>query len=79
MISFGIKYLLKPIKEDIQNFYSVYSELLVSKNKYVRKFAAQSFSYVIRKVKFNEKLYKLIIKHIYAEDDVENDVIMEVD
>jgi hypothetical protein len=40
LLSFCFKYLLKPIKEDIFNVYSVYSELLKHKNRFVRKFAA---------------------------------------
>lgn len=40
MISFGIKYLVKSIKDDIDNFYDMYLEVLVHKNKFIRKFAA---------------------------------------
>lgn len=53
MISFGIKYLLKSVKDDIRNFYYTYYELLVNKSAHIRKFAAQSFSYVIRKLRFD--------------------------
>lgn len=40
LISFGIKYLLKDIKSDLQRFYFVYFEILNNKNKNVRRFAA---------------------------------------
>lgn len=40
MLSFSIKYLAKPIKEDLDNFYSLYLEILINKNRYIRKFAA---------------------------------------
>lgn len=40
LLSFGVKYLTKSIKDDIVNFYSTYSEIISHKNKFVRKFAA---------------------------------------
>lgn len=40
LLSFSFKYLLTPLREDLVRFYSVYVELLLHKNKYVRKFAA---------------------------------------
>lgn len=40
LLSFGVKYLTRSIKEDINSFYSAYIELLAHKNKFVRKFAA---------------------------------------
>lgn len=56
MLSFSFKYLIKPLKEDLVRFYTVFAELLLHKNKFVRKFSAQSFSYVLRKVKFTPEL-----------------------
>lgn len=64
VISFGIKYLSKSIKEDISNFYSAYSDLLIHKNRYLRKFASQSLSYVLRKIHFNEDSIKMIVRLI---------------
>ena len=52
MLSISFKYLVKPIKENIKAVYAVYFELLVHKNHFVRKFTAQSFSYVLRKLPF---------------------------
>lgn len=40
LLSFSFKYLLNPLREDLTQFYSVYVELLLHKNKFVRKFAA---------------------------------------
>ena len=60
VISFGVKYLSKPIKEDISNFYASYSELLVHKNKFLRKFASQSLSYVLRKINFNQTVIAMV-------------------
>lgn len=38
----------------------MYVELLLHKSKFVRKFAAQSFSYVLRKVKFTPELVQMV-------------------
>jgi hypothetical protein len=40
LLSFGVKYLARSIKEDLETFYGIYSEILAHKNKFVRKFAA---------------------------------------
>lgn len=69
LLSFAVKYITKSIKEDLENFYSAYVELLGHKNRFVRKFAAQSFCYVIRKVNFDEKLLTVILKPILAHDE----------
>ena len=66
-LSFSFKYLLKPIKEDIFNVYNVYSELLKHKNRFVRKFAAQSFSYVLRKVAFTPEITLMLFKDVNAD------------
>lgn len=68
-LSFSFKYLLKPIKEDIANFYIVYSELLKHKNRFVRKFAAQSFSYVLRKVAFTPEMTLLLFKDVDSDQE----------
>jgi hypothetical protein len=61
LLSFAVKYLTKSIKEDISNFYQVYVELLAHKNKFVRKFAAQAFCYVIRKLTFDDRLIHVLL------------------
>ena len=60
LLSFSFKYLLKPIKEDIVNFYSIYSELLSHRSRYVRKFSSQSFSYILRKVRFTPEITRMV-------------------
>ena len=40
LVSFAVKYLTKSIKEDLNRFYTSYSELLIHRNKFVRKFSA---------------------------------------
>ncbi len=64
LMSFAIKYLTKSIKDDLENFYMTYVEMLGHRNKFVRKFAAQSFCYVVRKLPFDEKLLNIIMKPI---------------
>ena len=64
LLSFSFKYLLKSIKEDIFNVYNVYSELLKHRNRFVRKFAAQSFSYVLRKVVFTQEISIMLFKDV---------------
>ena len=68
-LSFSFKYLLKPIKEDIFNVYNVYSELLKHKNRFVRKFAAQSFSYVLRKVAFTPEMTLMLFKDVNSDQE----------
>lgn len=72
LFSFAFKYLLQPLKNDIENFYGVYSELLKHKNKFIRKFAAQAFSYVLRKVPF-------AVTDSIPVDSNQTDVNMEAD
>ena len=62
LLSFSFKYLLKPIKENITTVYPVYSELLKHRNRFVRKFAAQSFSYVLRKVAFTAPVVVMVTR-----------------
>ncbi len=69
LLSFAVKYITESIKEDLENFYSAYVELLGHKNKFVRKFAAQSFCYVIRKISFDERLLSTILKPIFASSE----------
>lgn len=61
LLSFAFKYLLKQIKENIRSVFTVYIELLQHKNRFVRKFSAQSFSYVLRKVTMDDDFVKYLI------------------
>jgi hypothetical protein len=68
LLSFGVKYLTKSIKDDLPNFYLAYAELLTHKNKFIRKFSAQAFCYVIRKVSIDQALMRLILSPIESPD-----------
>ena len=50
LLSFAFKFLIKPIRENIRDVFSVYIVLLEHRNRFIRKFSAQSFSFVLRKV-----------------------------
>jgi len=61
LFSFCFKYLLKPIRDDLEQFYAIFSEILIHKNKHLRHFAAQCFSYVLRKVNIDAHLMQVIL------------------
>jgi hypothetical protein len=60
LLSFCFKYLVKSIRDNLSDVYLVYSELIHAKNTWVRKFAAQSLSYVLRKVAFTKELMTML-------------------
>jgi hypothetical protein len=68
LLSMAFKFLLKQIKEDINNVYLVLFELIRHQNKFVRKFASQSLSYVIRKLPIDQALNKLILSPLIEEN-----------
>lgn len=83
LLSFSFKFLLRPIKDNIVNVYSVYFELLKHKNNFIRKFTAQSFSYVVRKLPFEQNLIKMLFEPVSGDstDDKINglsDLLLEV-
>ena len=39
--------------------------MLAHRNKFVKKFAAQSFCYVVRKLPFDKKLLSIILKPVF--------------
>ncbi|XP_056223520.1 small subunit processome component 20 homolog [Seriola aureovittata] len=49
-LSYLYKYLWKLMVKDMTNIYSLYSTLLEHKKEHIRKFAAESFSFLMRKV-----------------------------
>uniref|UniRef100_A0A3Q3VPZ3 Uncharacterized protein n=1 Tax=Mola mola TaxID=94237 RepID=A0A3Q3VPZ3_MOLML len=49
-LSYLYKYLWRLIVRDMSNIYSLYSTLLAHKKEHIRKFAAESFSFLMRKV-----------------------------
>jgi len=69
LMSFGVKYLTKSIKDDLENFYQAYIEMLAHRNKFVKKFAAQSFCYVVRKLPFDARLLTIILKPVLNNQD----------
>jgi len=73
LLSFAFKYLIKPIKENISAVFAVYIELLQHKNRYIRKFSAQSFSYVLRKVTITPEFVAFLMGFIDEEGAVAND------
>ncbi|XP_035476215.2 small subunit processome component 20 homolog [Scophthalmus maximus] len=49
-LSYLYKYLWRVMVKDMTNIYSLYSTLLAHKKDHIRKFAAESFSFLMRKV-----------------------------
>ncbi|CAK6949748.1 small subunit processome component 20 homolog [Scomber scombrus] len=49
-LSYLYKYLWRLMVKDMNNIYSLYSTLLAHKKEHIRKFAAESFSFLMRKV-----------------------------
>ncbi|XP_040003243.1 small subunit processome component 20 homolog isoform X2 [Xiphias gladius] len=49
-LSYLYKYLWRLMVTDMTNIYSLYSTLLAHKKEHIRKFAAESFSFLMRKV-----------------------------
>ncbi|XP_041833171.1 small subunit processome component 20 homolog [Melanotaenia boesemani] len=49
-LSYLYKYLWRVMVKDMTNIYSLYSTLLAHKKEHIRKFAAESFSFLMRKV-----------------------------
>ncbi|XP_044199894.1 small subunit processome component 20 homolog [Thunnus albacares] len=49
-LSYLYKYLWRLMVKDMTNIYSLYSTLLEHKKEHIRKFAAESFSFLMRKV-----------------------------
>ena len=61
LLSFSFKYLIKPIKENIRAVFSVYIMLLEHKNRFIRKFSAQSFSYALRKISIDREFVNFMV------------------
>jgi len=71
LLSISFKFLTKPIKDNIQSVFDIYFELLKHKSHFIRKFTAQSFSYVIRKLPFEQNLIKMLFA-VVAKDNHED-------
>lgn len=62
VLAYGLKYLFSRILKDFKLFYEIYLfQLFGHKNKHIRKFAAESFSYILKKIPRNEIKIKLEI------------------
>jgi hypothetical protein len=60
LFSYSMKYLLKQVRSDVANFWSIFHILLAHRNKHLRHFAAQSFSHVLRKITVDHSLISII-------------------
>jgi len=62
LFSYSFKYLLKSIRADIKCFYDVFQEVLVHKNRHLRHFASQCFSYVLKKMTLDGEAVEMILQ-----------------
>uniref|UniRef100_A0A667ZW64 UTP20 small subunit processome component n=1 Tax=Myripristis murdjan TaxID=586833 RepID=A0A667ZW64_9TELE len=61
-LSYLYKYLWRLMVKDMTNMYSLYSTLLAHKKEHIRKFAAESFSFLMRKVDLN-----VLLVHMFSD------------
>uniref|UniRef100_A0A8C4VGI6 UTP20 small subunit processome component n=1 Tax=Gopherus evgoodei TaxID=1825980 RepID=A0A8C4VGI6_9SAUR len=59
-LSYLYKYLWRLMVKDMANIYSLYSTLLAHKKPHIRKFAAESFTFLMRKVSDKNELFNLM-------------------
>ncbi|XP_026065231.1 small subunit processome component 20 homolog isoform X1 [Carassius auratus] len=59
-LSYLYKYLWRMMVKDIDKIYSLYSKLLAHKKEHIRNFAAESFSFLMRKVSDYDALFTLM-------------------
>eukprot|EP01022_Parablepharisma_sp_SALTPOND_P019565 TRINITY_DN3364_c0_g1_i1.p1 TRINITY_DN3364_c0_g1~~TRINITY_DN3364_c0_g1_i1.p1 ORF type:complete len:2939 (+),score=366.03 TRINITY_DN3364_c0_g1_i1:184-9000(+) len=59
--SYAFKFLQRQIMENLKQVYLCYYELLAHNNKYIRKFAAESFSYIVRVFKRPQLPWELTV------------------
>ncbi|XP_060746083.1 small subunit processome component 20 homolog [Tachysurus vachellii] len=59
-LSYLYKYLWRLMVKDINKMYSLYSKLLAHKKEHIRNFAAESFSFLMRKVSDFDSLFTLM-------------------
>ncbi|XP_044041482.1 small subunit processome component 20 homolog isoform X2 [Siniperca chuatsi] len=62
-LSYLYKYLWRLMVRDMTNIYSLYSTLLAHKKEHIRKFAAESFSFLMRKVPDLDAL----LSHVFSD------------
>ncbi|XP_077957697.1 small subunit processome component 20 homolog isoform X1 [Gasterosteus aculeatus] len=68
-LSYLYKYLWRLMVKDMTNIYSLYSRLLEHKKEHIRKFAAESFSFLMRKVPDIDALLSLVFSDLQQHPD----------
>ncbi|CAJ1054380.1 small subunit processome component 20 homolog [Xyrichtys novacula] len=68
-LSYLYKYLWRLMVKDMTNIYSLYSTLLAHKKEHIRKFAAESFSFLMRKVPDLDALLSLMFSDLQEHPD----------
>ncbi|XP_008314156.1 small subunit processome component 20 homolog [Cynoglossus semilaevis] len=68
-LSYLYKYLWRLMVKDMTNIYSLYSTLLAHKKDHIRKFAAESFSFLMRKVPDFDGLLDLMFSDLQRHPD----------
>uniref|UniRef100_A0A673BJE7 UTP20 small subunit processome component n=1 Tax=Sphaeramia orbicularis TaxID=375764 RepID=A0A673BJE7_9TELE len=63
-LSYLFKYLWRLMLKDMVNIYSLYSTLLAHKKEHIRKFAAESFSFLMRKVSSD---LDALLSHVFSD------------
>ena len=61
--SYCFKYMLPILIKNFSMFYKGYYQVINHKNRYVRKYACESFSHILRKIK-KENMHKIINKEV---------------
>ncbi|KAM9334967.1 small subunit processome component 20 homolog [Symphorus nematophorus] len=68
-LSYLFKYLWRLMVKDMSNIYSLYSTLLEHKKEHIRKFTAESFSFLMRKVPDIDALLSLVFSDLQQHPD----------
>lgn len=63
-LSYLYKYLWRVMVKDMDKIYSLYSKLLAHKKEHIRNFAAESFSFLMRKVSDYDALFTLMFSNL---------------
>ncbi|XP_062932413.1 small subunit processome component 20 homolog isoform X2 [Cynocephalus volans] len=64
-LSYLYKYLWRLMVKDMSNIYSMYSTLLAHKKLHIRNFAAESFTFLMRKVSDKNALFNLMFLDLH--------------
>ncbi|XP_050963565.1 small subunit processome component 20 homolog [Labeo rohita] len=63
-LSYLYKYLWRMMVKDMDKIYSIYSKLLAHKKEHIRNFAAESFSFLMRKVPDYDALFTFMFSNL---------------